>query len=218
VFEPVAPFSGGEKARLVLALTVYQRPNLLLLDEPTNHLDLEMRQALAVALQEFEGALVLVSHDRHLLNTVADEFRLVADGRALPFDGDLEDYARWLAAAPAGTAPAVERQAAPTAVPSPAAAAMRAPAGERKQRKRAEAERRAALSPLRAAIAEHERQLEKLALERSRLDRELLAASNAADAARLSSLMKDQARLAKSIASVEAAWLQANEQLEALKA
>jgi ATP-binding cassette subfamily F protein 3 len=95
---------------------------------------------------------------------------------------------------------------------------MRAPAGERKQRKRAEAERRAALSPLRAAIAEHERQLEKLALERSRLDRELLAASNAADAARLSSLMKDQARLAKSIASVEAAWLQANEQLEALKA
>ena len=85
----------------MLALTVYQRPNLLLLDEPTNHLDLEMRQALAVALQEFEGALVLVSHDRHLLNTVADEFRLVADGRALPFDGDLEDYARWLATAPA---------------------------------------------------------------------------------------------------------------------
>jgi ATP-binding cassette, subfamily F, member 3 len=218
VFEPVAPFSGGEKARLVLALTVYQRPNLLLLDEPTNHLDLEMRQALAVALQEFEGALVLVSHDRHLLNTVADEFRLVADGRALPFDGDLEDYARWLATAPtaaAGTAPAVERQGAPTAAPSPP---TRAPAGQHKQRKRAEAERRAALSPLRAAIAEHERQLEKLTLERTRVDRELLGASNAADAARLSSLMKDQARLAKSIATVEAAWLQASEQLEALKA
>jgi ATP-binding cassette, subfamily F, member 3 len=221
VFEPVAPFSGGEKARLVLALTVYQRPNLLLLDEPTNHLDLEMRQALAVALQEFEGALVLVSHDRHLLNTVADEFRLVADGRALPFDGDLEDYARWLATAPAtaaATAPAVDTEAAPTAAPSPPTAAMRAPAGQRKQRKRAEAERRAALSPLRAAIAEHERQLEKLTLERTRLDRELLAASTDADAARLSTLMKDQARLAKSIASVEAAWLQASERLEALKA
>jgi ATP-binding cassette subfamily F protein 3 len=221
VFEPVAPFSGGEKARLVLALTVYQRPNLLLLDEPTNHLDLEMRQALAVALQEFEGALVLVSHDRHLLNTVADEFRLVADGRALPFDGDLEDYARWLATAPAtaaATAPAVDTEAAPTAAPPPPTAAMRAPAGQRKQRKRAEAERRAALSPLRAAIAEHERQLEKLTLERTRLDRELLAASTDADAVRLSTLMKDQARLAKSIASVEAAWLQASEQLEALKA
>jgi ATP-binding cassette, subfamily F, member 3 len=221
VFEPVAPFSGGEKARLVLALTVYQRPNLLLLDEPTNHLDLEMRQALAVALQEFEGALVLVSHDRHLLNTVADEFRLVADGRALPFDGDLEDYARWLATAPAsaaGTTPTVDTEAAPAAAPSPPVAPTRAPAGQHKRRKRAEAERRAALSPLRAAIAEHERQLEKLTLERTRLDRELLAASNNADAARLSILMKDQARLAKSIASVEAAWLQASEQLEALKA
>jgi ATP-binding cassette subfamily F protein 3 len=180
-----------------------------------------MRQALAVALQEFEGALVLVSHDRHLLNTVADEFRLVADGRALPFDGDLEDYARWLATAPAtaaATAPAVDTEAAPTAAPPPPTAAMRAPAGQRKQRKRAEAERRAALSPLRAAIAEHERQLEKLTLERTRLDRELLAASTDADAVRLSTLMKDQARLAKSIASVEAAWLQASEQLEALKA
>ena len=80
VFEPVAPFSGGEKARLVLALLAYQRPNLLLLDEPTNHLDLEMRQALAVALQEYEGAVVLVSHDRHLLRVVADELLLVHAG------------------------------------------------------------------------------------------------------------------------------------------
>src|SRR5262249_28356052 len=97
VFEPVAPFSGGEKARLVLALTSWLRPNLLLLDEPTNHLDLEMRQALSVALQEYAGAVVLVSHDRHLLRTVADEFRIVSDGRVTPFDGDLEDYAQWLA-------------------------------------------------------------------------------------------------------------------------
>ncbi|MBV8804128.1 MAG: ATP-binding cassette domain-containing protein, partial [Sinobacteraceae bacterium] len=104
VFEPVAPFSGGEKARLVLALTAYLRPNLLLLDEPTNHLDLEMRQALAVALQDYEGAVVLVSHDRHLLRTVADEFVIVHQGRAVPFDGDLEDYARWLGETGAGTA------------------------------------------------------------------------------------------------------------------
>ncbi len=96
VFEPVGPFSGGEKARLMLALTAYLRPNLMLLDEPTNHLDLEMRQALAVALQDYEGAVVLVSHDRHLLRTVADEFIVVHKGRATPFDGDLEDYAKWL--------------------------------------------------------------------------------------------------------------------------
>ena len=97
VFEPVGPFSGGEKARLVLALVAYLRPNLLLLDEPTNHLDLEMRQALAVALQDYEGAVVLVSHDRHLLRTVADEFHRRASTAAHePFDGDLDDYARWL--------------------------------------------------------------------------------------------------------------------------
>src|SRR5690606_1540136 len=98
VFEPVGPFSGGAKARLVLALVSYQRPNLLLLDEPTNHLDLEMRQALAVALQDYEAAVVLVSHDRHLLRAVADELVLVDQGRATPFDGDLDDYARWFTA------------------------------------------------------------------------------------------------------------------------
>ena len=97
VFEAIGPFSGGEKARLVLALLSYLRPNLLLLDEPTNHLDLEMRQALALALQDYSGAVLMVSHDRHLLRTVIDEFYIVADGRATPFDGDLEDYAKWAA-------------------------------------------------------------------------------------------------------------------------
>ena len=97
VFEAIGPFSGGEKARLVLALLSYLRPNLLLLDEPTNHLDLEMRQALALALQDYSGAVLMVSHDRHLLRTVIDEFYLVADGRATPFDGDLDDYAKWAA-------------------------------------------------------------------------------------------------------------------------
>ena len=99
VFEAVGPFSGGEKARLVLALVSYLRPNLLLLDEPTNHLDLEMRQALAVALQDFEAAVVLVSHDRHLLRAVADELLLVDQGRVTPFDGDLDDYAKWFTSA-----------------------------------------------------------------------------------------------------------------------
>jgi ATP-binding cassette subfamily F protein 3 len=97
VNDAIAPFSGGEKARLVLALLVYQNPNLLLLDEPTNHLDLEMRHALSVALQAYEGAMVVVSHDRHLLRSVTDQLLLVADGRLQEFDGDLDDYKSWLA-------------------------------------------------------------------------------------------------------------------------
>ena len=95
-FDPVGRFSGGEKARLTLALLVARRPNLLLLDEPTNHLDIDMRQALTVALQGFEGGLVVVSHDRHLIKTVADTLWLVADGRLQAFDGDLDDYQQWL--------------------------------------------------------------------------------------------------------------------------
>jgi len=94
--EPVVNFSGGEKARLALALIAWDKPNLLLLDEPTNHLDLEMRLALTMALQDFAGAVLVVSHDRHLLKSTTDEFLLVADGRVQAFDGDLEDYARWL--------------------------------------------------------------------------------------------------------------------------
>jgi ATP-binding cassette subfamily F protein 3 len=93
---PIANFSGGEKARLALAMIVWQRPNLLLLDEPTNHLDLETREALTVALAQFEGTLVLVSHDRHLLRATTDEFLIVADGTLQPFDGDLDDYRDWL--------------------------------------------------------------------------------------------------------------------------
>ncbi|WP_020413997.1 ATP-binding cassette domain-containing protein [Microbulbifer variabilis] len=96
VFETVAGFSGGEKARLALAILAWQKPNLLLLDEPTNHLDLEMRHALTMALAEFPGAMVLVSHDRHLLANTTDEFILVANGRAEPFSGDLDDYKQWL--------------------------------------------------------------------------------------------------------------------------
>ncbi len=95
-FEPVGRFSGGEKARLTLALLVARRPNLLLLDEPTNHLDIDMRHALSVALQGFEGGLVIVSHDRHLIKTVADTLWLVADGKLKVFDGDLDDYQQWL--------------------------------------------------------------------------------------------------------------------------
>jgi ATP-binding cassette, subfamily F, member 3 len=190
----------------------YQRPNLLLLDEPTNHLDLEMRQALAVALQDYEGAVVLVSHDRHLLSTVVDEFRLVAHGRAEPFEGDLDDYARWLAN---GGPPLASQGAAPAPIASPAAPSAES-ADTRKRRKRAEAQQRASLSPVRAAIAEHERQLERLSAERLRLDHALIEAAATADAALGAKLRKEQAKVIGSIASVEAAWMQATERLEAL--
>lgn len=96
VLEPVSTFSGGEKSRLALALLVWQKPNLLLLDEPTNHLDLEMRNALSIALQEYEGAMILISHDRFLVRTTTDQLFLVAEGRLQAFDGDLNDYQRWL--------------------------------------------------------------------------------------------------------------------------
>ncbi len=204
VFEPVAPFSGGEKARLVLALLAYQRPNLLLLDEPTNHLDLEMRQALAVALQEYEGAVVLVSHDRHLLRVVADELLLVHQRHVTPFDGDLEDYARWLAT---GGGPA----AAPGDATTPDA---------RKQRKRAQAEQRAALGPMKAALAEQERELERLLARRSEIERELALppAQSATDRKRLAELMQQQAQLSKRIQGVESAWIEAAARLETLAA
>ena len=95
VLQPVAGFSGGEKARLALALIVWERPNLLLLDEPTNHLDIEMREALAEALQDYEGALVVVAHDRHLLEAATDQWWLAADGKFVPFDGGLDEYREW---------------------------------------------------------------------------------------------------------------------------
>src|SRR5277367_244089 len=118
-FEPVERFSGGEKARLTLALLVARRPNLLLLDEPTNHLDIDMRHALTVALQGFEGGLVIVSHDRHLIKTVADSLWLVADGKLSVFDGDLDDYQRWLRSR-GKPAPAAVKKAAATSAPKAA--------------------------------------------------------------------------------------------------
>jgi ATP-binding cassette subfamily F protein 3 len=221
VFEPVAPFSGGEKARLVLALLAYQRPNLLLLDEPTNHLDLEMRQALAVALQEYEGAVVLVSHDRHLLRVVADELLLVHAGAVAPFDGDLEDYARWLASggdAAAAVAPAIAAVEAPAAAPS--APAQRVTPEARKQRKRAQAQQRSALGPLRAALAEQERELAQLLATRSQIEQQLAlpAAELAGDRKRLKQLALQQAELSRLISGLESAWIEAAARLETLAA
>jgi ATP-binding cassette subfamily F protein 3 len=125
VQQPVGTLSGGEKARLVLAMLVWQRPNLLLLDEPTNHLDLTTREALSMALNEFEGTVMLVSHDRALLREVCDEFWLVTGGGLKPFDGDLDDYQRWLLDQAKAAARAA-RPDAPARAPRPDAAAVSA--------------------------------------------------------------------------------------------
>ena len=215
VFEPIGPFSGGEKARLVLALVSYLRPNLMLLDEPTNHLDLEMRQALTVALQEYEGAVVLVSHDRHLLRTVADQFYIVHAGRVQPFDGDLDDYAKWLAeSGAASSTPTAAQERSPTRAANAKAETESAEA--RKQRKREEAERRNRLSPLRAAIEKCERDLEKLTRERAEIESALQAPDLYGDDAkdRLRQILERQARVAREIERVESEWIEHTERLE----
>jgi ATP-binding cassette, subfamily F, member 3 len=230
VFEPVGLFSGGEKARLVLALVAFQRPNLLLLDEPTNHLDLEMRQALAVALQEYAGAVVLVSHDRHLLNTVADELMVVHDGKVSPFDGDLEDYARWLAnagavpAAPAAPVAPAAGAAAPAAAAVvaataavPVATAAATTADQRRKRRREGAAVRDRLAPLRATVVRHEQELERLARERVELEHALAAPEMYRPDARagLQAALARQAELSRRCAEIEAAWFEASAGLEA---
>lgn len=203
VFEPVAPFSGGEKARLVLALVSFKRPNLLLLDEPTNHLDLEMRQALAVALQDYEAAVVLVAHDRHLLRAVADDLILVDQGRAAPFDGDLEDYARWFTVSAAGSGEEV--------------AAPKLAAEQKKQRKREEAERRNRLSPLRAEVARLEACIAELERKRQEIESALAAPEIYGEQAKqqLQKLLKVQAGLGREMSASENAWLAATERLDA---
>jgi len=205
-FAPVAPFSGGEKARLVLALLVYQRPNLLLLDEPTNHLDLEMRHALDMALQEYQGALVLVSHDRHLLRTVCDSFVLVSDGRAVPFDGDLEDYRRWI----------TQRD---TAAVKETRTSGEHSAEARKAKRRDEAERRQRLKPLKAAVEHWETTITKLEARRDTLQHQLSDPGLYEDQnkEKLHALLNDQTQIVKDLAEVEAQWLQASEILEAVE-
>jgi ATP-binding cassette subfamily F protein 3 len=204
--EPVAPLSGGEKSRLVLALLVYQRPNLLLLDEPTNHLDLEMRHALAQALQEYQGAMVIVSHDRSLLRTTTDQLLLVADGGARPFDGDLDDYPRWLAAQRA--------RGAQTGTGTEDKGEHSAQA--RRERKRLEAEQRRRLQPLRSRLQVLERQLEELQREQARLEQRLADAGiyDEQRKGELRELLGHKAELDRRLGTTEEHWLLTGEELE----
>jgi ATP-binding cassette subfamily F protein 3 len=203
---PVAPFSGGEKSRLALALLIRRRPNLLLLDEPTNHLDLDMRHALTRALAEYEGSLVLVSHDRALLRTVCDGFLLVADGAVEEFDGDLDDYFAWLAArrgkrAAAGASPA----------PSPGKAAPAPGAGG----KQAAARRR----PLAKEAEQLERQIAGWQAEKRRLDQQLAdpAFYSGPAAAGAREVALRQQEVARLIDEAEHRWLEVHSELEQLQ-
>ncbi|ENZ7176649.1 ABC transporter ATP-binding protein [Escherichia coli] len=207
VTEETRRFSGGEKARLVLALIVWQRPNLLLLDEPTNHLDLDMRQALTEALIEFEGALVVVSHDRHLLRSTTDDLYLVHDHKVEPFDGDLEDYQQWLSD--------VQKQENQTdEAPKEKENANSAQA--RKDQKRREAELRAQTQPLRKEIARLEKEMEKLNAQLAQAE-EKLGDSELYDQSRkaeLTACLQQQASAKSGLEECEMAWLEAQEQLE----
>ncbi|MFJ3058781.1 ATP-binding cassette domain-containing protein [Herbaspirillum sp. NPDC087042] len=221
----IAPFSGGEKARLALALIVWQRPNLLLLDEPTNHLDLETREALTMALAQFEGTLVLVSHDRHLLRATTDQFLIVAEGKLQPFDGDLDDYKDWLFKTKLAA-----RNDAAAAAPLPAAAASQAAESapvslvDRKEQKRLEAEQRQKMSalkkPIEARIKRLDEQIAKLNLRKGEIDTRLASPDiyDAANKDELKTLITDQAYCTKELDQLENEWLEQQEALEQLQA
>ncbi len=197
---PITTFSGGEKARLVLAMLVYQKPNLLLLDEPTNHLDIEMRHALTLALQDYPGALVLVSHDRHLLRCVTDQLWLVADGHAAPYQGDLEDYRRWLLELRNRRTPGKNETDGPS----------------RKDRRREEALRRESLRPLKKALTEAENEVARLSQAKSDLERKLADPALYQPEAKptLQQLLLEKADIDRRLALAEEAWVEAEERLE----
>jgi len=202
----ISHFSGGEKARLALALVVWQQPNLLLLDEPTNHLDLDMCHALTMALQEYEGAVVVISHDRHLIRNTADHLYLVNDGQVAEFGGDLDDYRDFLLGKPLPSAkPAADK-------PNSAV--------DNKQRRRNAAAERAKRAPLNKRVKSLEQQMQRSghalkAMESQLADPELYDAANKA---RLKDLLAEQAALRQQAETQESEWLEVQEALEKLQA
>ena len=211
----IAPFSGGEKARLALALIIWQKPNLLLLDEPTNHLDLETRHALTMALAQFEGTLILVSHDRHLLRATTDQFMLVAKHRLEPFDGDLDDYRDWLLQHAAD-----QRAAAKAASASGTTEGTGDAAVNRKEQRRLEAETRQKLAhlkkPLQSRITKIEKEMDTLNAEKATLDAFVAdpASYEPDQKAKLTDTIRRQADVTARLETLEAEWLEKHEELE----
>nr|WP_276597576.1 ATP-binding cassette domain-containing protein [Pelomonas aquatica] len=218
VNQQVGSLSGGEKARLVLAMLVWQRPNLLLLDEPTNHLDLNTREALSLALNEFEGTVMLVSHDRALLREVCDEFWLVADGVVKPFDGDLDDYQRWLLDQSKEAARAAKKGSSAPA-PAPVVAAAPAPAPAPREDRKASGQARAKLAeqtrPLRKEMEAIDKRLHALAEERAEIEAQLAEGAAASAIAEMGKRLK---AIADQLEADEMRWLELGEQIEAMSA
>ena len=209
--EKVAPFSGGEKARLVLALIVWQKPNLLLLDEPTNHLDLDMRQALTLALQTFEGAMVIVSHDRYLLRATTDDLYLVHNKQVAPFDGDLDQYYKWLT-----EQQKVERR---EAQPSSTEKSATNSAAAKKEQKRREAELRKQTSPIRKAITKLEAKMDSLnsALSQAELQLSDNSLYESENKAKLNQVLATQTQAKIELEEVELEWMTQHEELEQME-
>jgi len=207
-FEPITHFSGGEKARLALAIIAWEKPNVLLLDEPTNHLDLEMRHALTMALQEFEGAVIVVSHDRHLLRNTVNEFLLVADGSVSEFDGDLEDYYKWMQQQKASTA-ATEKEA---TIANESDAKV-----DKKAQRQQSAAQRAQLKPLTNKLKSLENQMEKFQNRLGEIENLLGDSSIYEDKnkAKLQELLAEQGKLQTQLEETEENWLMVSEELEA---
>ena len=204
VLEPVGPFSGGEKARLVLALLIWQKPNLLLLDEPTNHLDLEMRLALNNALQEFAGSVILVSHDRHLLRTVCDDLLLVDAGKVQAFQQEVDDYPRWLAERRGQKEPPVNEKT---------------PVLDRKEQKKREAEFRKTIQPQISRQTRLERAIQKIEQKQSEAEAQLADSTTYDDANkdRLQQLLFSQADNKRQLEDLEMEWFEISEQIEQLR-
>ena len=223
VKQSVGSMSGGEKARLVLAMIVWQRPNLLLLDEPTNHLDLATREALSMALNEFEGTVMLVSHDRALLRAVCDEFWLVGRGEIKPFDGDLDDYQRYLLEeskrlreeAKANDAAALLAPVAPIEVASKPAAPFQTRTAEQKKEDALLRQQRSALTkPLKKSIEKADAELIRLQTEKTALEEKLTQALSPADIAETGKQLKT---VNNALEALEAQWLAWSEELEKLE-
>jgi ATP-binding cassette subfamily F protein 3 len=207
--EAIRPFSGGEKARLALAHVVWQAPNVLILDEPTNHLDLDMRHALEVALQDYAGAIVLVSHDRHLLRNSVEQLLLVNDSKVEDYAGDVETYEKWVLSSNSAQDP----------TPAASQPAAEAP-GDRKARRQASADRRAQLQPLKKSLRALEQKIEKGQQSLQTLQAKLadgdLYAQNAGT--ELADLLKQEGQLKRELEALESEWLEQQEALEALEA
>jgi len=205
---PCGAFSGGEKSRLALALLIWTRPNLLLLDEPTNHLDLEMRHALTMALQDYQGGVVIVSHDRAMLRATCDKFALVADGKVSVFDGDLEDYKAWL-----DTQKSLEAQPQMDATPSLSANKI-----DRAQNKADRQARLAERRPLLKEVEQIEKHMASWQQEKAQLDHQLADPNlyGQSDKTLLQNLLKQQAEVTQKLEAAEMRWLELQEQLETL--